>query len=221
MANNFGVSKVHDFKRRNDDCIPAAAKRINFPGNNNFSRKYGFDLTTGDLIRKVTMAETDPNLSFEAVGADFEYKVGQKIGMAVYRNYEFDFTNDEIYTNNGWKKEDFPKDDIMRIFGEDFAVSIYTGEITDVSSDKDVFRHSINSFKGCSGAIVFLLDKNQDGLVEQQYWGQAIGVHAGTFQEITTTTEANRTESQSSQERFNIAFALAGFAEQYVDSEEE
>ena len=45
------------------------------------------------------MAETDTNLSFEAIGADFEYKVGQKIGMAVYRNYEFDFTNDEIYTN--------------------------------------------------------------------------------------------------------------------------
>lgn len=221
MANNAGVSKVHEFKRRNEAYIRAAAKRISFPGANSFSWKYGFDMTTGDLIRKATMAETDPNLSFEAVGSSFEYKVGQKIGVAVYRNYEFDFTNDDIYTNNGWKKEDFPKDDIMRIFGEDFAVSIYTGEITAVSPDKEVFRHSINTFRGCSGAIVFLLDKKQDGLVEEKYWGKAIGVHVGAFEETTTTTTADRTESQSSQEQFNIAFALAGFAEQYVVSEEE
>ena len=114
VAKNAGVTKVHEFKRRNETYIPAAAKRISFPGTNGFSWKYGFDMTTGDLIRKVTMVETDSNVSFEAVGADFEYKVGQKIEMAVYRNYKFDFTNDEIYTNNGWKKEDFPKDDIMR-----------------------------------------------------------------------------------------------------------
>ena len=177
-------------------------------------------MTTGDVIRKLTMAETDPNLSFEAVGSDFEYKVGQKIGMAVYRNYKFDFTNDDIYTNNGWKKEDFPKDDIMRIFGQDNDVSIYTGEITAVSPDKEVFCHSINSFRGCSGAIVFLLDKNQHFVGDQDY-GKAIGVHVGTFEETTTTTTADRTKSQSSQEQFNFAFALAGFAEQYVDLEEE
>ena len=176
-------------------------------------------MTTGDVIRKLTMAETDPNLSFEGVGSDFEYKVGQKIGMAVYRNYEFDFTNNDIYTNNGWKEEEFPKDDLMRIFGQDFAVSIYTGEITAVSPDNAVFRHSINSFKGCSGAIVFLLDKHQE-LVEQQYWRHAIGVHVGTFTEIATTTHGDRAESQSSQERFNIAFALGGFTEQYADSED-
>lgn len=39
------------------------------------------------------------------------------------------------------------------------------------------------------------------------------------------TTTADRAESQSSQEKINIAFALAGFAEQdqygHVDSEEE
>ena len=220
MANNAGVTKIHEFKRRNEDYIPAAAKRISFPDANSFSWKYGFDMTTGDLIRKVTMAETDPNLSFEAVGSSFEYKIGQKIGIAVHRNYEFDFTNDDIYTNNGWKKEDFPKDDIMRIFGEDNAVSIYTGEVTAVSPDKEVFHHSINSFRGCSGAIVFLLDKNQDFVGGQDY-GKAIGVHVGTFEETTTTTTADRTESQSSQEQFNLAFALAGFAERSVDPEEE
>ena len=222
MANSAGVIKVHDFKRRNEAYHPSEGRRIDFPGANSFSWRYGLDITTGGVIRKITMAETDPNLSFEAVDSSFEYKVGQKIGIAVYRNYEFDFTNDEIYTNNGWKKEDYPKEDILRIFGEDNAVSVYTGEITAVSPDKKVFRHDINSFRGCSGAIVFLLDKKQD-LVGDQYYGQAIGVHAGTIEETTTTTTglADRSESQSIQEEFNFAFALAGFAEQYVDSEDQ
>ena len=47
-------------------------------------------------------------------------------------------------------------------------------------------------------AIMFLLDKNQDGLVEEKDWGKAIGLHVGTFEETTTTTTADRTESQSS-----------------------
>ena len=70
-------------------------------------------------------------------------------------------------------------------------------------------------------AIMFPLDKNQDGLVEEKDWVKAIGLHVGTFEETTTTTTADRTKSQSSQEQFNFAFALAGFAEQYVDLEEE
>ena len=221
IANTGGITKDRDFERRNEACSPAAAKRITFPDGNSFSWKYGFDITTGDPIRKVTMVETDPNLSFEAVDSEFVYKVGQKIGIAVYRNYEFDFTNDDIYTNNRWKKEDFPQNAIMRIFGEDNAVNIYTGEITAVTPDKEVFRHSINAFRGCSGAIVFLLDKNQGGLVEDKHLTKAVGVHVGTFQETTTTTTADRTESHSSQEQFNIAFAIAGVAEKCGISEEE
>ena len=70
-------------------------------------------------MRKMTTPQTDPSLSFEAVDSSFECKVGQKIGMAVCRNYEFDFTNDDTCTNNHWKKEDLPKEDILRIFGTD------------------------------------------------------------------------------------------------------
>jgi len=107
-----------------------------FPDANSLTWKDGFDITTGDLIRPVGTVETDSSLSFEAGGSSFEYNVGQKIGMAVYQNYEFDFTNDDLYTNHGWKKEGLPKDEIMRIFREDNAVSIYTGEITAVSRTK-------------------------------------------------------------------------------------
>ena len=70
-------------------------------------------------------------------------------------------------------------------------------------------------------AIMFLLDKNQDGLVEEKDWGKAIGLHLGTFEETATTTAADRTRLQSSQEQFNIAFALAGFVEKNVYLEEE
>ena len=108
---------------------------------------YKSAVTAGGNLLNVNI----PNLSFEAVDSEFVYKVGQKIGIAVYRNYKLDFTNDDTHTNNRWKKEDFPQNAIMRIFGEDNAVNIYTGEITAVTPDKEVFRHSINAFRGCAG----------------------------------------------------------------------
>jgi len=154
----------------------ASAMHIHFPGANNLVWRYGFDVTTSDVICKVTRQETDPNLSFEAVSADFEYRVGQNVGMAVYRNYKIDDSINSIYADNGWTEEECTKDDIMRVFGKDNTASIYTGEITAVSSDKRVFRHSINAFRGYSGAIVFLLDKQQD-LVDSKDYGKAIGLH--------------------------------------------
>lgn len=220
LGNIAEVTKVIDFRRQNEAISSVTAKAISFLGAESFSWKHGFDMTRGNLMRKMTTPQTDPSLSFEAVDSSFECKVGQKIGMAVCRNYEFDFTNDDTCTNNHWKKEDLPKEDILRIFGTDNAVNIYTGETTAVSQDNDVFRHSVNSFRGCSGAIVFLLDKNQD-LVEPQHYGKAIGVHVGAIEETKfTATSATASESQSSEEKFNFAFALAGF-EDKVESEEE
>jgi hypothetical protein len=59
-------------------------------------------------------------------------------------------------------------------------VNIYTGKITRVSPDGAWFEHNINAYRGCSGAVVFLLDENQNnnGVMDQDY-GKAIAVHAG------------------------------------------
>ena len=214
IGGDEGLIRAQNFERHNTDYSSGDAIEINFPNTSEgrFSWKYGCDITSGDVIRKKFVPQTDRNISFEAVGSSFEYKIGQKIGMAVYRNYEFDFTSDDIYANNDWDKNKLSQDDILRLFGKDYSVSIYTGEITGISADGRVFRHDINTFRGCSGAIVFLLDKNQHGLVEEQYFGKAIGVHAGAHK-TKTTTDNTKDRSESSKANFNIAFALAGFAE--------
>ena len=217
IGGDEGVTKIQLFDRHNEaysseDAIPTSFPPSTGTDGGGFTWKYGHDITSGEVIRKKKcVPQTDANISFEAVGSRFEYKIGQKIGMAVYRNYEFDFSNDDIYTNQGWDKNELSQDDILRLFGNDYSVSIYTGEITAVSTDQKVFCHDINTFKGCSGAIVFLLDKNQDGLVEEQYYGKAIGVHAGAFDETTTSTTDG---FQTSVAKFNVASAIAGFAEQ-------
>ena len=214
IGGDEGVIKLQEFDRHNDAYSSEDAIQINFPSTTNgggFRWKYGHDITSGEVIRKKFVPQTDTNISFEAADSNFEYKIGQKVGMAVYRNYEFDFSNDEIYRNNGWDRNELSQNDILRIFGNDNSVSVYTGEITAVSTDKKAFRHDINTFRGCSGVIVFLLDENQDGLVEGKYHGKAIGVHAGAFDGITTSATDG---SQSSIAKFNFAFALAGFAEQ-------
>ena len=112
--------------------------------------------------------------------------------MAVYRNYEFDFNSaggdsDDIYSNNEWDRS-LTKNDILQLFGPDNSVSIYTGEITYMSNDRKVIGHNINTYRDCSGAIVLLLDKNQNKLITGHEAGKAIAVHAGSVTHDNTNT---------------------------------
>jgi hypothetical protein len=77
-------------------------------------------------------------------------------------------------------------------FGPPNGVNIYTGEITFVGETH--IEYDINSFKGCSGAVVFLLDKNQPTSVRPLDYGTAVAVHAGAH-----PTMVNR----------NVAFKLS------------
>jgi hypothetical protein len=57
-------------------------------------------------------------------------------------------------------------------------VAIYTGEITYVGMYH--IEHNINTYDGCSGAIIFLLDTDdQLATVNQEDRGKAIAVHVG------------------------------------------
>eukprot|EP00797_Seminavis_robusta_P013133 Sro2021_g311420.1 n/a (189) ;mRNA; r:5019-5585 len=113
--------------------------------------------------------------------------------MAVFRNHEFDFNDENLYTVNEWDSN-LSRDDIMELFGDDYSTSIYTGQITSLSDDRKVFGHDINSYKGCSGAIIFLLDKNQAELIKNDV-GKAIGIHVGGV-------------SSSTDGKINIAFTV-------------
>jgi hypothetical protein len=67
-------------------------------------------------------------------------------------------------------------DNIFGICG-DRATNVYTREITDVGDSH--IEYDTNSFEGCSGAIVFLLDKQQPEPVQETDYAYAIAVHAG------------------------------------------
>lgn len=206
-----GYTTFHGF---NGVCGPNDAVQINFPDKETVSWKYGVDIATADAVRKVYEARTDPNRSFQAVDSRFELKVEMKIGIAVLRNYDFDLDDDATYIKYGWNEDKLSREDIGRIFGPKGSVNIYTGQITGVSDDRKAFCHDINTFKGCSGAIVFLLDRDQDAAVPRRLYGHAIGVHAGAVDEISTTSVA-RKDVSTTKENYNIAFSLAGFAERY------
>jgi hypothetical protein len=55
--------------------------------------------------------------------------------------------------------------------------NIQTGKIIGVYGDGRFFTHAINTYKGCSGAVVFLLDKKQPDSVNVKDYGKAIAVH--------------------------------------------
>ena len=60
--------------------------------------------------------------------------------------------------------------DLTRVYGVPDEVSVYAGTITSVGEKS--FAHDINSYLGCAGALVFLLDGPDAG--------RCIGVHIGS-----------------------------------------
>eukprot|EP00978_Attheya_sp_CCMP212_P010616 scaffold25813_cov56-Attheya_sp.AAC.2 len=75
---------------------------------------------------------------------------------------------------------------IEAIYGSPNTVNIYTGEITYVG-EKHI-EYNFNAFTGCSGAVVFLLDKNQPSSVQQCDYGKAIAIHLGLILSLSAGT---------------------------------
>jgi hypothetical protein len=44
---------------------------------------------------------------------------------------------------------------------------------------KDFIEDDVNSFTGCSGAVVFLLDEGQPDSVDPSEYGKTIAIHSG------------------------------------------
>jgi hypothetical protein len=114
----------------------------------------------------------------------FEIARGQKIAIVVSRRTPV------THKAAGVKKNAV---DLERYYGTELSSNIQTGVITGVAGDGSFFTHDINTFKGCSGAIVFLLDVDQPSTVSEKDHGKAIGVHGAVAAEDT-----------------NVAFALHG-----------
>jgi hypothetical protein len=82
---------------------------------------------------------------------------------------------------------------LQQLYGPALSVTIYTGKISYVGEHH--IEYDINTYRRCSGAIVFLLEHNeQHPSVKGFDCGKAIAVHAG-FKEALGT---------------NIGFKLVG-----------
>ena len=150
------------------------------PGNHQNGEGYvgwesGRDVDLAGDITNEHSAFTEKARSFEFVRFDFQFCVGQKIGIVVYRDFPIDTASTGLLNTS--------TDKLEQIYGKINTVNIYGGEITRVVCDDQLwcFEHNINTFPGCSGAVIFLLDKHQDpanGVTEEDY-GKAIAIHVG------------------------------------------
>jgi hypothetical protein len=131
--------------------------------------KSGIDITAGPAPSIVSLEQ-----SFQMVREDFKLKKGQKIGIAVCMP-----PIDGVRSSLQKKYPSLNATLLDDIYGLSTGrlVNVYTGEINRVGSSH--IEYNNNSFEGCSGAIVFLLDKNQPASVKESDYGCAIAVHAG------------------------------------------
>ena len=128
------------------------------------------DVSFGKLITNKESFLTISPLHFVKVPiGSFRLQIGHKIGIAVYRT--FDITTADASAPASV--------DMAALFGMKHQACIYTGEVTELSSSGETFCHNINTFEGCSGAVVFLLDQNQTVPVHDEYHGMAVGIHVG------------------------------------------
>lgn len=109
--------------------------------------------TTGPINNTSSPFTKKERLFTKMTRVDYQLKQRQKVAIAVFRDFDIEAadTGDPLLT----------QDAIKRIYGEKMRVNIYTGEITRVCEVGRCLEHDINTFAGCSGAIVFLLDQHQ------------------------------------------------------------
>jgi hypothetical protein len=151
------------------------------PLRENVAWSFGIDISVGKPIESYTDGITSEHVSFQIVRPSFSFERGQRVGIAVYMKRK-----PTLLTASHSAEDPLPNvsdDDLVSVFGRPGNVNIYTGKITLAG-----YRHieyDINSFIGCSGAIVFLLDENQPGSVLEGDHGKAVAVHGGAHPTLT------------------------------------
>ena len=126
------------------------------------------DVSFGETTDDPQHYFTQMPLLFQKVPEEFRLQIGHKIGIAVFRTFDIDHADAGA----------LPSVDLAQVYGNKHQTCIYTGEVTEFSPERKTFCHSINTFAGCSGAVVFLLDQNQPEDLGK-FHGMAVGVHVG------------------------------------------
>lgn len=127
------------------------------------------DISFGANERTAAHTVTKMPFLFVQAPRTFELKRGHRIGMAVYRLHDIDHEDAEAPTSI----------DLVARYGPRQQACIYTGEVTEISANGKTFGHDINTFEGCSGAVIFLLDEGQPDDLDSDLYGLAVGIHSG------------------------------------------
>ena len=183
IVSPVGSRQVQDFERAGFEIaregdVAVLIRQLQTSENGSvekFSWKYGHDVTSAGKISNPRSHFTKKSLSFEKMERqEFRFQVGQKIGITVYRQFVV------TAVDAGMPPNTLTEDRLREIYGRENEVNVYTGQITHVAPGGNAFEHNINTFAGCSGAIVFLLDRDQDGngTIREDY-SKAIAIHAG------------------------------------------
>ena len=127
------------------------------------------DISFGDTIADTSNVLTKASRLFEKTPNTFRLCTGHRIGVLVYRTFDITHEDAKAPLNT----------DLVQIYGQKFQVCIYTGQVTEISANGWTFCHNCNAFKGCSGAVIFLLDRNQSDDVAAEFHGGAVGINVG------------------------------------------
>jgi hypothetical protein len=138
---------------------------------------FGLDISRGDLLTHPQDGITSERHTFELVRESFTFEVGQKVGIAVVFSYASKPTNKTV-SGVGEDSVRINDTELEAIYGLPDVVNIYTGKVIYVGSEH--IEYDINTFTGCSGATVFLLDLDQPSSVQSCDFGKAVAVHAGS-----------------------------------------
>jgi hypothetical protein len=134
---------------------------------------FGVDISVGKQIDSHTDGVTSQASSFEVVRPNFSFEKGQRIGVGIYMSRKPTLITARHSVDH--PLVGVTEDDLLSVFGGvPGRVYIYTGRITFVGENH--IEHDINTFTGCAGAIVFLLDKDQPASVNRVDHGNAIAV---------------------------------------------
>jgi hypothetical protein len=140
---------------------------------NDVELPFGLDFTFGSAIENPINSFTGALTSFSIIRHDFRIEKGQKVAIAVWRVAK-------LVTEGTIGRLSLEEE--AKYYGPPDVPVIQTGVITGIYGNGAVFSHSINTYEGCSGAIIFLLDKEQPPeSVQAADFGKAIGVHAAGY----------------------------------------
>ena len=135
--------------------------------------KWGIDLASKQISQATRDDNFKPIRSFKPCDSHFDYRVGTQIAIAIHKA-----PRTEDVTLQQCNVEEKSALNLNEYFGRESSVTILKGKI--IETGESYFYHDINSYRGCSGAAIFLLNDIAAGNeYPLDHRLTAIGVHAG------------------------------------------